>query len=382
VERRRRALEGLDVKAAFWAGKRVLVTGHTGFKGGWLSLWLLRLGAKVAGYSLPPATEPSHFALVRLEQKIDNVIGDIRDAERLSRAVREFEPEIVFHLAAQSLVRYSYANPIETFEVNALGTAHLLEALRGAPSTRAIVIVTSDKCYENREWPWAYRENEAMGGYDPYSASKGCAELIAASFRNSYFATADHPMRGAALATARAGNVIGGGDWAADRLVPDILRALERGEKAQIRFPQAVRPWQHVLEPLAGYLTLAERLWNDGAPFAEAWNFGPDPSGERTVGEIADALCRAYGEGAGWTKSGGDEPHEAHLLKLDSAKARSRLGWRPQWSIFEALEAIVDWDARRRRGEDVETTSLRQIDAYSRRMDAAQHGASTPGATP
>lgn len=380
MERRRGALEGLGVNASFWAGKRVLVTGHTGFKGGWLSLWLTRLGANVAGYALAPPTEPSLFALTRLDQKMESVIGDIRDAERLTRAVREFEPQIVFHLAAQPLVRYSYADPIETFEVNALGTAHLLEALRRAPSARAIVIVTSDKCYENREWPWAYRENEAMGGFDPYSASKGCAELVAASFRNSYFATADHPTRGAALATARAGNVIGGGDWAADRLVPDILRALERGETAQIRFPRAVRPWQHVLEPLAGYLTLAERLWSEGAPFAEAWNFGPDPSGERTVAEIADALCRAYGEGAGWTKSGGDEPHEAHLLKLDSAKARSRLGWRPQWSIFEALEAIVDWESRRRRGEDVATTSLAQIDAYERRMDAAQRGASTPGA--
>lgn len=380
MERRRSALEGLGVNASFWAGKRVLVTGHTGFKGGWLSLWLTRLGANVAGYALAPPTEPSLFALARLDQKMTSVIGDIRDAERLARAVREFAPQIVFHLAAQPLVRYSYANPIETFEVNALGTAHLLEELRWAPSARAIVIVTSDKCYENREWPWAYRENEAMGGFDPYSASKGCAELVAASFRNSYFAIADHPMRGAALATARAGNVIGGGDWAADRLVPDILRALERGETAQIRFPRAVRPWQHVLEPLAGYLTLAERLWSDGAPFAEAWNFGPDPSGERTVGEIADALCRAYGEGAGWTKSGGDEPHEAHLLKLDSAKARSRLGWRPQWSIFEALEAIVDWESRRRRGEDVATTSLAQIDAYERRMDAAERGARTPGA--
>ncbi len=376
MERRRSALEGLGVNASFWAGKRVLVTGHTGFKGGWLSLWLTRLGATVAGYALPPPTDPSLFALAGLERKIDSVIGDIRDAALLARRVREFEPQIVFHLAAQPLVRYSYANPIETFEVNALGTAHLLEALRDAPSARAIVIVTSDKCYENREWHWAYRENEAMGGFDPYSASKGCAELIAASFRNSYFATPDHPTRGAALATARAGNVIGGGDWAADRLVPDILRALERGEKAAIRFPRAVRPWQQVLEPLAGYLTLAERLWSDGAPFAEAWNFGPDPAGERSVAEIADALCRAYGEGAGWTSSGGDEPHEAHLLKLNSAKARSRLGWRPQWSIDEALAAIVDWDARRRHGETVETISLDQIDAYTRRMD----GASAPGA--
>ncbi|WP_371033308.1 CDP-glucose 4,6-dehydratase [Methylosinus sp. PW1] len=374
-------MEGLGVNASFWAGKRVLVTGHTGFKGGWLSLWLMRLGANVAGYALAPPTEPSLFALARLDQKMESVIGDIRDAERLARAVREFAPQIVFHLAAQPLVRYSYANPIETFEVNALGTAHLLETLRAAPSTRAIIVVTSDKCYENREWPWAYRENEAMGGFDPYSASKGCAELVAASFRNSYFATPEHPTRGAALATARAGNVIGGGDWAADRLVPDILRALERGETAQIRFPRAVRPWQHVLEPLAGYLTLAERLWSDGAPFAESWNFGPDPAGERMVGEIADALCRAYGEGAGWMKSGGDEPHEAHLLKLDSAKARSRLGWRPQWSIFEALEAIVDWESRRRRGEDVATASLAQIDAYERRMDAAEHGARTLGAT-
>jgi CDP-glucose 4,6-dehydratase len=368
VEQRRRALEGVGVTEGFWRGKRVLVTGHTGFKGGWLTSWLLRQGATVGGYALAPPTEPSLYALAGLDRDIDGVIADIRDGERLARALRDFAPDVVFHLAAQPLVRYAYAHPVETFEVNVLGTAHLLEALRSAPSARAVVVVTSDKCYENREWPWAYRENEAMGGFDPYSGSKGCAELLTASFRSSFFATPEHPGRGAAIATARAGNVIGGGDWSADRLAPDALRAFERGETVSIRFPRAVRPWQHVLEPLAGYLTLAERLWTDGAAVAEGWNFGPDASGEKTVAEIVDRLCALWGRGAAWLAESGESPHEANLLKLDSSKARSRLGWRPLWTIDEALAALVEWRLDHLRGEDVRALTLRQIDAYARRM--------------
>lgn len=358
------ALEGVEVTPGFWQGKRVLITGHTGFKGGWLALWLQSLGAEVVGYALQPSTEPSLFVLADVAAGMTSVIADIRDAARLTHEMRAFQPEIVFHLAAQPLVRYSYANPVETYATNVLGTVHLCDAVRHTPSVRAVVIVTSDKCYENREWLWGYREDEAMGGYDPYSNSKGCSELVASAYRRSYFATPEHPDRGPMLASARAGNVIGGGDWSADRLVPDVLRALERGESVSIRFPNAVRPWQHVLEPLSGYMLLAERLWSGGVSFAEGWNFGPDNRSEQNVAYVVGQLCSQWGNRASWSHTGGEQPHEASLLKLDSTKARTRLGWAPRWNIDEALAAVVQWHNAYRRGACLRSMVYEQIDAY------------------
>lgn len=349
--------------ASFWNGKRVFVTGHTGFKGSWLSLWLSSLGARVRGYALAPDT-PSLFTLAAIDREVDSLIADVRDADGLRRAVGEFRPDIVFHLAAQPLVRLSYEDPLGTYATNVMGTGNLLEAVRACDSVRAVVVVTSDKCYENREWLWGYREDEAMGGYDPYSSSKGCAEILAAAWRRSYFATPAHPDRGCRLATARAGNVIGGGDWSRDRLVPDVLKAFERREAVSIRFPNAIRPWQHVLESLSGYQLLAERLFTDGVAFAEGWNFGPDADSERTVADIVGRLCALWGDGASWALDDGAQPHEAHLLKLDSAKARARLGWTPRWTIEDALTAIIAWQRGCLDGRNVRDTTLAQIASY------------------
>lgn len=349
--------------SSFWNGKRVFLTGHTGFKGGWLALWLASLGAQVRGYALAPET-PSLFALAGIDQVVDSLIADVRDVDTLRQAVSAFRPDIVLHLAAQPLVRLSYEDPLGTYSTNVMGTANLLEAVRGCDSVRATVVVTSDKCYENREWLWGYREDEPMGGYDPYSSSKGCAELLAAAWRRSYFATPEHPDRGCYLATARAGNVIGGGDWSRDRLVPDTLKAFERREAVRIRFPNATRPWQHVLESLSGYLQLAERLYTDGVAFAGSWNFGPDANSERTVADIVDRLCGLWGDGASWELEEGAQPHEAHLLKLDSAKSRARLGWIPRWTIDDALTAIVDWQRSCLDGHNMRDVSLAQIARY------------------
>jgi CDP-glucose 4,6-dehydratase len=334
------ALESVVMHAGFWRGKRVFVTGHTGFKGGWLCLWLNRLGAEVAGYALPPDTRPSLFEAANIKSAVRSTFGDVRDAKALARALRAHEPEVVFHMAAQALVRRSYAQPAETFATNVMGTVNALEAARACSSVRAVVILTSDKCYENRESGRNYREDDPLGGRDPYSASKAGAELATQSWRQSFFAE----RRGPVVASARAGNVLGGGDWAEDRLLPDIMRALARNAPAGIRNPSATRPWQHVLDPLAGYLLLAQRLRQHGQVAAGAWNFGPLPNEARTVRWIADRACRLWGDGARWKPATrARQPYEARLLSLDPAKARKKLGWRPRLSIEEAVEWTVNW---------------------------------------
>ncbi len=348
----------------FWNGRRVFLTGHTGFKGAWLALWLQSLGARVTGYALAPPTTPSLFEEARVAEGMSSVIGDICDYPVISQAMRQARPEIVFHMAAQPLVRYSYENPLETYRTNVLGTASVLEAARGIEGLRAIVNVTTDKCYENREWPWAYRETEMLGGYDPYSNSKACSELVTAAFRSSYFNPETYERHGVALASARAGNVIGGGDWARDRLLPDILAAFAQGEPVLIRNPNSIRPWQYVLEPLCGYMTLAERLYRDGAAYASAWNFGPLDEDVRPVGWIVDRMADLWGEGAGWKVDAGSHPHEAHYLKLDISLARSRLNWQPRLRVDQALAMVVDWALARRDGANLRQFTLGQISAY------------------
>lgn len=348
----------------FWRGKRVLLTGHTGFKGSWLALWLQSLGAEVTGYALTPPTAPSLFEVAKVGARMNSIIGDIRDLDRLSKAFADHQPEVVIHMAAQPLVRHSYHEPVETYSTNVMGTVNLLEAVRRTKSVRAVVNVTSDKCYDNREWVWGYRENEPMGGYDPYSNSKGCAELVTSAYRNSYFHPDKYSTHGVALASARAGNVIGGGDWATDRLIPDIMRAIANGEAVHIRSPHAIRPWQHVLEPLSGYLVLAERLHQDGAAYAEGWNFGPSDEDARPVQWIVERLTSTWGEGANWKLDAGDHPHEAHYLKLDCSKAKARLHWQPRWHLAHTLSAIVEWHRAHRDGQDMREVTQRQIDAY------------------
>jgi CDP-glucose 4,6-dehydratase len=354
-------MEGLGLNRGFWRDRRVLVTGHTGFKGGWLSLWLQALGAKVAGFALPPPTTPSLFVACGVADGMDSRFADLRDAQQVLAAAHAADPEIVLHLAAQPLVRQSYADPVETYATNVMGTVHLLEAVRQLPAVRAVVIVTSDKCYENREWVWGYRENEPLGGFDPYGSSKGCAELVTAAYRNSFFHPSRHAGHGVAIATARAGNVIGGGDWAADRLVPDCLRAIDAGTPLRLRYPDAVRPWQHVLDPLAGYLDLAERLHVEGADFAEAWNFGPSDEDARPVRWIVEQLIRGCGSRMSWEREPSPQPHEASNLRLDCSKARSRLGWRARWPLPVALEKICAWHKDFGRGANMRDCTLAQI---------------------
>lgn len=351
---------------AFWKGKRVLLTGHTGFKGSWLSLWLQSMGAQVVGYALAPPTKPSLFEVASVGKEMTSIIGDIRDLEHVRKVFAQHQPEIVIHMAAQPLVRYSYIEPVETYSTNVMGTVNLLEAVRGTGSVKVVVNVTSDKCYENREWVWGYRENEAMGGYDPYSNSKGCAELVTAAYRNSYFHPEKYQEHGVALATGRAGNVIGGGDWAGDRLIPDIMRAISQGQPVNIRNPHAIRPWQHVLEPLSGYMLLAQKLYEQGATFAEAWNFGPNDADARPVQWIVERLTQAWGEGASWILDSGDHPHEAHYLKLDCSKAGTRLDWHPRWHLEDALGAIIEWQKNYQRGADMQAVTLEQIEIYSK----------------
>lgn len=356
---RKGTLEGMEVNADFWRGKRVFLTGHTGFKGGWLSLWLQSMGAEVHGYALNPPTEPNLFTAAEVEKGMaSSTIADIRDAERLTSAMQEARPQIILHLAAQPLVRYSYAQPVETYAVNVMGTVNLLEAVRATPGVKAIVNVTTDKCYENREWVWGYRENEAMGGFDPYSSSKGCAELVTSAYRQSFLNPA-----GISLASARAGNVIGGGDWAADRLIPDFLRAMDAGETLKIRSPQSTRPWQHVLEPLSGYLMLAERLYIEGQAFADGWNFGPQDEDARPVRWIIERMAEMRND-VSWQCDESPQPHEAHYLKLDSSKAHGRLNWQPRWRLHIALQKTLEWHEAWRSGADTRAVTMAQIAEY------------------
>jgi CDP-glucose 4,6-dehydratase len=352
-------MENVVVDSAFWRNKRVLLTGHTGFKGSWLSLWLQAMGAEVHGYALEPPTYPNMFTAADVASGMaSRETADIRDAEALRRVIVGVTPEIIFHLAAQSLVRSSYAMPAETYDINVMGTVNLFEAVRLGGGVKVVVNITSDKCYENREWLWGYRENEPLGGHDPYSSSKGCAELVTSAYRSSFFAPA-----GILLASARAGNVIGGGDWADDRLLPDCFRALEAGQTLRIRSPQAVRPWQHVLEPLSGYLRLAEKLYAEGAAFAEGWNFGPTDDDAHSVGWIIESLSKLMHD-LKWQCDPSTQPHEANCLKLDSNKARSRLGWRSRWRLATALEKTFAWHQAWLKKEDMKHLSLAQIAEY------------------
>lgn len=353
------SVAGRVVDERFWSGRRVLVTGHTGFKGGWLTLWLTSMGAEVVGVSNGQPTEPSLFEVARIAQDVASVEADVRDLDALERAVRDFQPEVVLHLAAQPLVRRSYEDPVETYASNVMGTVHVLEAVRRVGTVRVAVNVTSDKCYENREWEWGYREDEPMGGRDPYSSSKGCAELVTAAYRTSFFGGRDST----AIASARAGNVIGGGDWGADRLVPDLMRAGLSGSSVRIRNPRAVRPWQHVLNPLSGYLILAEHLWHS-REFAVGWNFGPTDTDARPVAWIVERIAALWGADLRWEIDASEHPHEAHALKLDSSRARERLSWRPCWDLDRGLLATVDWYRAYRDGADMRAFSLAQVGAY------------------
>jgi CDP-glucose 4,6-dehydratase len=359
------------IQRDFWRNRRVFVTGHTGFKGSWLCLTLARWGAEVTGFALPPPTTPSLFALAQVEREIHSIVADLRDAEAINRAMREARSEIVLHLAAQPLVRASYADPLGTYATNVMGLAHLLEAARHCSHLSALVVVTSDKCYENREWLWGYREEEALGGHDPYSNSKACAELLVAAWRRSFFSDGQ-----LAVATARAGNVIGGGDWARDRLVPDLLEALAAKRPLLLRHPEAVRPWQHVLDPLHGYLLLAERLHTEGAAFAEAWNFGPAEEGARPVCWLVETLARHWpAHGEIWMPDPTPSLHEAGMLKLDAAKARARLAWQPRWPLPTALEKTAQWYRDWQAGMDMRARTLAQIEDFFAREAASEDAA-------
>ena len=347
----------------FWLGKRVLITGHTGFKGGWLSLWLQSMGAEVIGYSLPPPTTPSLFSQAAVQRDMRSILGDVCDLQHLRKVVEESQPEIIFHLAAQSLVRRSYVDPVGTYATNVLGTANVLETVRENAVVRSVVIVTTDKCYENSEDGRAYCETDRLGGFDPYSSSKAAAELVTAAFRNSFFSPASGVVQ-QGIASARAGNVIGGGDWAVDRLIPDVIRAVCDGQEVLIRNPRAIRPWQHVLEPLCGYLILAEKLYSQPGRYAEAWNFGPDDSDGLPVSAVLQLLSRSWGPGISWRIDEGPQVHEAGRLRLDSSKSRQMLGWQPQWKLDQALEATAQWYKAYQNQQDLRALTLQQIESY------------------
>ncbi len=349
----------------FWRGKKVFLTGHTGFKGAWLSLWLDSLGANVTGYALKPPTNPSLFELCRVDRFVRSVIADIRDAGRLQKAVLSAKPDVIIHMAAQPLVRQSYKDPRETYETNVMGTVNLFEAARKCGSVRAVVNVTTDKCYENKERLRGYKEGEPLGGYDPYSSSKACSELVTAAYRDSFFNRKEYRSHGTAVATARAGNVIGGGDWAADRLIPDILKAFLSGKKVLIRNPKAIRPWQYVLEPLDGYLLLAQRLFEKGPVYAGSWNFGPEEGDAKNVEWIVKRMCSKWGRGASYVLDKGRHPHEAHYLKLDCAKALGRLGWRPRWNIETAIDRLMAWTLAYKSGASMREVCFGQITEYA-----------------
>lgn len=348
----------------FWNGKKVFITGHTGFKGSWLCLWLHRMNARISGYALHPPTNPSLFHLAKVDQFMKSTIADIRDADLLTNTMVAEQPNIVIHMAAQPLVRDSYKIPVETYATNVMGTVNLLEAVRHCKSVRAVINVTTDKCYENKEWVWAYRENEALGGYDPYSSSKACSELVTSAYRNSFFNPEHYAKHRVGLASVRAGNVIGGGDWAIDRLIPDCIRAILKGETVLIRNPFAVRPWQHVLEPLSGYMILAQKLYKDGVEYAQAWNFGPDERDAETVEWVVRNLCAKWKRGATYKVDDGLHPHEAHYLKLDCSKSKSGLGWFPKWSLGKALDSIVEWTEEYQNNGDIREVCNKQIEEY------------------
>jgi CDP-glucose 4,6-dehydratase len=354
-----------SVDPLFWSGRNVFLTGHTGFKGGWLSLWLASMGAKVTGYGLAPNTMPNFFEVAEVEGDLEKShIADIRDLDKLQKAMADARPEIVIHMAAQPLVRYSYANPVETYATNVMGTVHVLESIRNLDCVRAAVIVTTDKCYENKEWAWGYRENEPMGGHDPYSNSKGCAELVTSAYRQSYFSPEKYAKHKVAIASARAGNVIGGGDWSEDRLIPDAIKAFEAQQALMIRNPLATRPWQHVLEPLSGYLVLAQALHQEGVNFDGGWNFGPRDDDARSVQEVINLLIKNWGSAASWAQEKSEQPHEAHSLKLDCSKARQYLNWVPRWSLELAVQNITQWHQDFRRQNNMHEMSLKQISSY------------------
>lgn len=356
------------IEEKFWRNKRVFLTGHTGFKGSWLSLWLNSLGAVVKGYSLPAPTSPSLFEEAKIEAVLfESVEGDIRDMDNLKQNMLDFNPDILIHMAAQPLVRFSYKDPIETYDVNVMGTVKVLEAARACKKLQAIVNITTDKCYENKEWVWGYRENEPMGGYDPYSSSKGCAELVTSAYRRSFLTDV-----GVGLASVRAGNVIGGGDWADDRLIPDILRAFEKNKPVIIRNPRSTRPWQHVLEPLSGYILLAEKLYQCPKEYAEGWNFGPLDDGAKPVDWILDQMTKKW-PGSSWELDDDSHPHEANFLKLDISKAKARLLWRPVWDLETTLSKIIQWHRAWLNKEDVQNICLNEINSYMRDMKNANN---------
>ncbi len=350
--------------AKFWRGKRVFLTGHTGFKGSWLAIWLNAMGAKVMGYALKPPTEPSIFKLCQVDKITKTIIADIRDGKKLEKSILKFKPEIIIHMAAQPLVRESYKNPHETYETNIMGTVNLFEAARKCKAVKAIVNVTTDKCYENKEHLRGYKESEPLGGYDPYSSSKACSEIVTSAYRNSFFNFKEYKKHGVALASARAGNVIGGGDWADDRLIPDIIRAISKGKKVLIRNPKAIRPWQHVLEPLSGYLSLAEKLYKNGNKYACAWNFGPKDTDAKPVEWIVKRMCAKWGNNAVYTIDKGRHPHEAHYLKLNCSKAKTEMNWIPRWNLAKAIDKTIEWTLAYKKKENLHKMCLKQINEY------------------
>ncbi len=354
------------IDRGFWKSKKVFLTGHTGFMGSWLSLWLHSLGAEITGYALTPPTEPNLFSLCRIDEIMQSEIADIRDSSELAMKMSKSAAEVVIHMAAQSLVLKSYKNPVETYGINIMGTVNLFEAVRKSSTVKAVINVTSDKCYENREWIWGYRENEPLGGYDPYASSKACSELVTAAYRNSFFNPEKSDRHGMAIASARVGNVIGGGDWADDRLIPDCVRALLKGDKIIIRNPEAIRPWQHMLEPLRGYLLLAQKLYKEGAGYCGGWNFGPDDHDARPVEWLVQQLCSKWGQSASYLIDKTTQPHEAHCLKLDCSKAKSALGWHPRWNLEKALDSIIEWTKAYQEGKDLTKVCLQQIEEYSK----------------
>jgi CDP-glucose 4,6-dehydratase len=357
-------MEDVVTVGDFWHGKRVFLTGHTGFKGGWTALWLASKGAIVRGYALDPCTEPNLFTAAKIGSVIEDIRGDIRDAAKIEAAITEFAPEIVLHMAAQPLVRYSYQDPIGTFETNVIGTARVLDAVRRTPSVRAVVSVTTDKCYENKEWLWGYRETDALGGYDPYSSSKACAEIVSAAFRQSYFPVGQIDEHRCGIATGRAGNVIGGGDWSTDRLIPDLVRGFLAGDPVRIRRPHAIRPWQHVMEPVFGYLLLAEKLATGNPRYATAFNFGPSDDDAQPVGWIVEKMTKFWGDKASWVLDEDPSVHEAGYLKLDASRARAELLWHPKLRLETTLNWLVDWYKAWQGGTDMKEFTLSQIAEY------------------